>query len=224
MWIQNYFERRNFWDEQRGQNSFKDCLKMAMMGVCTNQTNYTCWGLLTELSQSTMGTPIDQTVFERCPGEMRTLLQRICNVNEMTKRARQKKNAHDASVDVMSEAEQALFQEIAADDAFGEDVTRAVRNDQLRHQEAFYPAYAHGASPAWMQQMLGWQLAADLPHGQLPQAMPPAPPAQGPPMLELSGVGLGVAWTEPWAPWQWNNFSTASSSGAPADLPMSELQ
>lgn len=135
-------------------------------------------------------------------GEMRTLLQRICNVNEMTKRARQKKSAHDASIDVMSEAEQALFQEIAADDAFGEDVTRAVRNDQLRHQEAFYPAYAHGASPAWMQQMLGWQLAADLPQGQLPQAMPPAPPAQGPPMLELSGVGSGVAWTEPWAPWQ----------------------
>ena len=161
-------------------------------------------------SHSTTGNRIKQPVFQNCPGEMRNFLQRIGNVNEMTKKARQKKNG-DASIDAMSEAEQALFDEIAADDAFGEDVTRAVRNDQLRHQEAFYPAYAHGASPAWMQQMLGWQLAD---HGQLPQAMPP-PPA-GPPMLE---VGSGV-WT-PWQ-WQWNNFS-ASSSGAP-DLPMSELQ
>eukprot|EP00435_Cladocopium_sp_Y103_P007115 s1779_g2.t1 len=169
-------------------------------------------------------------------GEMRTLLTRICNVNEATKKARQKKNAHDASIDAMSEKElavEAVFEEMAADDAFGEEVIRAVRNDQFRHQEAFYPAYAHGASPAWMQQMLGWQLALDdLPHGQLPQPMPApvAPAAPGPQMLELSGahgaVGSGVhPWAEPWAPWQWNNFSTASSSGAPApDLPMSELQ
>ena len=64
--------------------------------------------------------------------EMRTLLTRIISSCELAQRARHRKSTNEAP---MSEADQALFEEMAADAAFGKEVIRAVRNDQFRHQE-----------------------------------------------------------------------------------------
>ena len=75
----------------------------------------------------------------------------------------------------MSEADQALFEEMAADAAFGKEVIRAVRNDQFRHQEVIYP-YTEARDPAWMQQMLGWHPhvpPANVQCGQLSQPCRP---------------------------------------------------
>ena len=133
--------------------------------------------------------------------EMRTLLTRILTIVELTSRARQKKSASDNQ---MSEGEQALFEEMAADDAFGEEVIRAVRNDRFRQQqEAIYPAYAP-AGPSWMQQMLGWHIPpANVPNGShfspmqsIPQTVP----------------GLAVS---PWGSEPWWGSTVASSSSAP---------
>eukprot|EP00438_Fugacium_kawagutii_P035728 Skav204245 [mRNA] locus=scaffold2414:1846:11079:- [translate_table: standard] len=87
--------------------------------------------------------------------EMRTLLTRIINTCELTNQAKHKRAD---MMEMPSEAEHSLFEEMAADDTFGEEVIRAVRNDRLRQPEAIYPPYAQAAGPAWMQQMLGWHV------------------------------------------------------------------
>jgi len=136
--------------------------------------------------------------------EMRALLTRIINTCELTQRAKQRRGP----VEALSEADHALFAEMAADDQFGNDVINAVRNDRFRHQEAMYPGYAQAGGPAWMQQMLGWQLAAPLPAMMQPMpSIPPSMPPSMPPPLPQMPVN---PWAEPW-PW---NSTASSSSGA----------
>ncbi len=138
--------------------------------------------------------------------EMRALLTRIINTCELTQRAKQRRGP----VEALSEADRALFAEMATDDQFGNDVINAVRNDRFRHQEAMYPGYAQAGGPAWMQQMLGWQLGAPLPQTMMqpmPSIHPSMPPSMPPPLPPQMPVN---PWAEPW-PW---NSTASSSSGA----------
>jgi len=133
--------------------------------------------------------------------EMRTLLTRIISSCELAQRARHRKSTNEAP---MSEADQALFEEMAADAAFGKEVIRAVRNDQFRHQEVIYP-YAEARDPAWMQQMLGWHVPhvppANVQCGQLSQPLPVQ--AQ-----RVMSQVQRMPWAEPWA--EWKNFSSSA--------------
>lgn len=144
--------------------------------------------------------------------EMRSLLTRIINTCELTNQAKHKRAD---MMEMPSEAEHSLFEEMAADDTFGEEVIRAVRNDRLRQQEAIYPPYAQAAGPAWMQQMLGWhvqQHPSAVQNGlsvtQTPQ--PATQPALGQ-TLPQTMPPQRMPWAE--SPWQWNNFTASSSSG-----------
>ena len=57
----------------------------------------------------------------------------------------------------MTEADEAAFEEMAADDAFGEQVIRDIRavRAQFRQPEMAFGTY-QAEGPAWMQHMLGW--------------------------------------------------------------------
>lgn len=138
-------------------------------------------------------------------GEMRTLLSRVVNACERTKRARQKRSMQVP----MSEADEATFQEMAADDAFGEQVIRDIRavRAQFRHPEIAFGAAYPAEGPAWIQHMLGWPIPGS-------DAISQASTAPGP-QIPLQNLALNP-WAEPFVePWQWKNFSASSSSGAP---------
>ena len=132
---------------------------------------------------------------------------------ELTQRAKQRRGL----VEALSEADRAVFAEMAKNDQFGNDAINVVRNDLFRYQEAMYPGHAQTGGPAWMQQMLGWQLGAPLPQTMMqpmPSIHPSMPPSMPPPLPPQMPVN-------PWAePWPWNsNASSSSGHNEPRESP-----
>ena len=121
-----------------------------------------------------------QSAQKEFSAEMRTLLHRIIQTCELTQNAEQRRGP----VEVLSETDAALFKEMRGDAKFNSQVMSAVRHNRLQYQHAMYPA--------WVQQMLGGQLAASS-----SDMMHPMPVNH---------------WTEPWSPEIWPWHSTASSS------------
>lgn len=133
-------------------------------------------------------------------GEMRALLTRIINTCELTHRAKQRRQSVE-----LSEVDHALFEEMASDEQFGNDVINAVRNDRFR-KEGLYPNFASERNgPSWMHQMLGWQGHPGL-HGQM---------MQGPGMVPMGSQGMPAVpqhlpRANPWETWAWSNSASSA--------------
>jgi len=130
-------------------------------------------------------------------GEMRALLTRIINTCELTHRAKQRRQSVE-----LSEVDHALFEEMASDEQFGNDVINAVRNDRFR-KDSLYPTFASRNGPSWMHQMLGWQGQGH--QGQMMQG-PVAAMGQGlqPPLPQH------LPRANPWEQWAWSNSASSA--------------